>query len=178
MITFCIDPGSDSGIAAFVNTQLLAARLFDGGEPDSAGLFVARLYLEGDERFREESVEVLVEVPRYYPGRSQVDANDLIHLACKAGRAAQAAKMLALSNTPATVAYVAPSDWKAQTDPDIMCERVLAKLDDAERAVVEKVFAAHGKKGMPKSLRHNVLDAIGIGLWRVGRMRSGGAGRT
>jgi hypothetical protein len=175
MITICIDPGTghNCGGAVFRGTRLVLARLLDGARPDMAEVALTAT----DDYELSRAVElvsrvVVLEVPRVYPhSRAKADPNDLIKLAVAGARIAQ------VIAGHGNVLCIAPSDWKAQTDPDIMCERVLAKLDDAERGIVEAVFAAHGKKGMPKSLRHNVLDAIGIGLWRTGRMRPGGAGR-
>lgn len=54
-----------------------------------------------------------------------------------------------------------PRDWKGQTDPDLCCRNVEKELSRAgELARVEEC---------PESYRHNVLDAIGIGLKYAGR---------
>lgn len=181
MITFCIDAGTrkNCGLALFQDTRLASAWLIDGAAPSS----VRMVAFDVLQAHRVEVCQVVLEVPRVYPGRrAQGDPNDLIKLAVAGARVAQVIADAAfmrdgLERHAGSVACIAPSSWKAQTSPDIMCERVLARLDDAERVVVEQVFATYSKKGMPKSLRHNVVDAIGIGLWKTSRMQAGGAGR-
>ena len=53
----------------------------------------------------------------------------------------------------------------------------LMKLSAAVGAIVAKVSVNESEKEIldsclcPKSLHHNVVDAVGIGLWHVGRMK-------
>jgi len=58
--------------------------------------------------------------------------------------------------------YYAPSDWKGAVPKEIHQPRILAALDDEEKAMVERV--------KPAKLRHNAIDAVGIGLYALGRM--------
>ncbi len=51
-------------------------------------------------------------------------------------------------------------DWKGQTPKAVSKDRILSLLDDAERSVIPNYV---------KSLMHNVIDAIGIGLWELKR---------
>lgn len=60
--------------------------------------------------------------------------------------------------------WVTPSQWKGFVIKSIHQPRILAKLSDEERAVLA------GCK-CPPSLLHNVVDAIGIGLYCLGRMK-------
>jgi hypothetical protein len=57
---------------------------------------------------------------------------------------------------------VAPSAWKAQIPKSVHKSRILGNLDPGEfRAIVSPAD-------------HNTLDAIGIGLWALGRSGRGG----
>ncbi len=59
--------------------------------------------------------------------------------------------------------WVTPSEWKGHVPKDIHQPRILKALDARERALVLFVN--------PPSLRHNAIDAIGIGLFALGRLR-------
>ncbi len=96
---------------------------------------------------------LILEVPRVYQGNKQKgDPNDLVSLGVVVGL------IVGVFGKPAKTVF--PYEWKRQL-PDAVCAaRVMSRLDDAERAVIE----------LPgKSLAHNVLDATGIGLHGVGR---------
>lgn len=70
----------------------------------------------------------------------------------------------------AAVAYpglphpVQPRTWKGSTPKAIHQPRIVKALTPAERGVMDRDLA-----DVRPSLRHNAVDAIGIGLWRVGR---------
>lgn len=96
---------------------------------------------------------LILEVPRVYQGSKQKgDPNDLVSLGVVVGL------IVGVFGKPAKTVF--PYEWKRQL-PDAVCAaRVMSRLDDAERAVIE----------LPgKSLAHNVLDATGVGLHGVGR---------
>lgn len=97
---------------------------------------------------------VVVELPRIYPYERRINVNDLIDLAAVAGACAAVGP----------VQFVWPATWKGQVPKDISHQRIQKALTATERDVVERDLAQ-----VPKSLRHNVLDAIGIGQWRRGR---------
>jgi hypothetical protein len=159
VIVVAIDPGRDAGLAVLVDGRLVAARLLDGRAPD-AGLDDLGL-LAGE-------VEVLVELPTYYPhGRSPAPANDLIRLAYRAGRLAQAV-LAALGPRTVKVVEIAPATWKAQVPVEVLETRILGRLEPDERALALEAA------GRQQSKTHNVLDAVGMGLHRVGRMGRGG----
>lgn len=103
------------------------------------------------------AAQVVCELPRIYPtGKGKGNPNDLISVALSAGR------LCALY--PGTQ-YVFPHSWKAQVDGDIMCQRILCFLSKPEATRFQV---------LPKSKEHNMIDAIGIGLWHLGRMGRGG----
>ncbi len=102
-----------------------------------------------------KNVHTVVERPQVYrhgPG----DPNDLISLALVAGAWGGSADRTGL------IEFVLPRQWKGNVPKDIHQPKILASLDPDERQLVEGI--------RPKSLRHNVIDAVGIGLWKLGRI--------
>ena len=101
-------------------------------------------------------LEVVVELPRIYPYDKKRQPNDLIDLAFVAG-------MCGLLGDSVTA--VVPTTWKGQTPKPIHHRRIMEQLTMEELLVVKACIA-----NIPKSLRHNVIDAIGIGLYyRTGK---------
>ncbi len=157
MILVAIDPGRDAGVALFVGGRLVGARLVNGLRP-SPGLVGLGL-LSGD-------AEIAVEIPVLYPGgRSRAPGGDLITLAYRAGRLVEAVDA-ALGPRNVKVVELAPAAWKAQVPPTLLEARIRERLDADELALVEGVTS-------PTRL-HNVLDAVGLGLFRLKRMGRGG----
>lgn len=104
--------------------------------------------------------ELVVEFPRVYPGgRGKGDPNDLLQLAAVVGA-------LALEFRGALVTIVRPSEWKGNTPKHVTENRVRRALSPEEMARV---------KWPAPSLRHNVVDGIAIGLWKLKAQRSGSA---
>jgi hypothetical protein len=102
----------------------------------------------------ESAGRIAIELPQVYP-RQQVPPNDLIALAFLAGRYAGRAR--------GAVSTVLPHQWKGNMPKDVCAARVRARLSPEERAVVDAC-------DVPDKQRHNVLDAIGIGLFALGRL--------
>ena len=99
---------------------------------------------------------VVIEKPQIYQQKHWVgDPNDLIDVAIAGGVAANAI------DCPSTE-FILPREWKGQTPKDISNKRTLKQLTDIERQIFDSI-AIRG------SLRHNVIDAIGIGVWRLKR---------
>lgn len=143
----CIDPGERCGWAWF--TGALAGcglwRLGGSFVPASDGPFV-------------------IEDQVIYP-KSKVNPNDIVKLAQTAGRAGA---LLCEHNYPLAwdeLEWVEPRTWKGTLTKDTMAVRILETLNVSERQVY---FAAADK--LPEGVRHNVIDAIGIGLWKLGRL--------
>lgn len=102
----------------------------------------------------------LIELPQVYgrAGRGgKGDPNDLIDVAVTVGRIAQAI------GPHLTAELVRPRVWKGNVPADVMLARIEKRLDVSELHVVDRA-------PMPKSLKHNVVDAIGLGLWALGRL--------
>ncbi len=112
-----------------------------------------------ERRDLHEAVHAICEYPIKYE-KDKVDPNDLIAVAAVAGMA------VAYANT---MQYVLPGDWKGQTPkpkkksdgPYIIAERVKRTLSREELSLVD-----------PDS-PFDVWDALGIGLWKLGRKYKG-----
>lgn len=142
-----IDPGNKTGIAIFRNQKLLGADVEEGD--------LARGILHGH---NFGGCLVVIEFPRWYPHTHKVDWNDLIDLAGVAGRLRGY-----YERQNAKVEYVRPRTWKGTVRKDVHNKRVLAALTDEERALLPK-------RPRTKDYDHNLVDAVGIGLWKLGRM--------
>ena len=101
---------------------------------------------------------VLIELPRIHvvTRGGKADPADIIRLATLVGAFAQYWTMQG-----SVVRLIEPAQWKGQTPKDITLSRCRAALEPDELQRVELPRAA--------SKAHNVWDAIGIGLWSVGR---------
>ena len=145
-----IDPGAESGWAIFDSCRRLAScGLYDGDR------HVTRPVVDPGSR-------ALIESPRLRP-RGEKNPNAILTLARNAGEWGGRYEHC-------EVEYLAPNDWKGSLRKETSHARVWAKLDEKERGVVDAYFrGAPGRNGLAPSLRHNVLDAIGLGLHGVGR---------
>lgn len=101
---------------------------------------------------------VLVEVPRVYPDQhKKVDPEDLISLSLVAGA------FLVLGDKSK---MVRPSEWKGQM-PKEVCQRRIEKILTLEELRISQWVVGQ----FPPDLQHNLWDAIGIGLYGVGRFK-------
>lgn len=142
-----IDPGADSGWAIFFGGMLVSCGL--GQEPNPAPKTGFPL--------------VVIEHPVIYPGGKTRNPNDVLKCAVSAGEWAGRYR-----RDGGEIRYVLPRDWKGTIDGDTCNRRAIEKLEDHERQVFEDALRTQrfGKK------KHNVLDAIGLGLFAIGRFKS------
>ncbi len=103
---------------------------------------------------RHWCTKLVVEWPQIYAreeGKSKGNPNLLTPLAgvCSA--------LGALFSEVTVLTPVMPADWKRQMTKPVVIERVKARLSDAER------------HNIPPRLAHDGYEAIGIGLWALGR---------
>lgn len=120
----------------------------------------------GDPRSCEQHVamhvhDVWIESPFIYP-HAKARPADILKLAREAGEWGGRYEVSAV----ATIHYVLPAEWKGQVPKEIHHARVWDALDAAERAIVDKAV-----RGLAPSKRHNVLDAVGMGVWVRSRTR-------
>ena len=104
------------------------------------------------------------EVPQVYRvGASKGDPDDLIQLAGVVG-------VFSALFTATTYTGVKPREWKGQVPKDVHHARLVKTLTPEELAMVEAAA--------PPSLRHNVLDAVGIGRYWFKTHRRGATRET
>ncbi len=141
----CIDPGVKAcGFAVFRDGVLRSAR-----------------YLNIDAVPWENWMdELVIEMPRIYPGSGQQkgDLNDLLDLAAVVGYCEGLHQGEEGAWGPRSRVF--PAQWKGQVPKKIMTARILSKLSEIELGRIERVGAKD----------HNTLDAVGIGLWKLGRL--------
>jgi len=110
------------------------------------------------EAFLEHTL-IVVEYPEQY-SHTPAPRSSVQGLACTGGGIVSM-----LKRDSNKVEFVLPKTWKGQVPKDIMLNRIVAKLSDTEKQILES-------KNYIKSKKHNVIDAIGLGLFKLNRLRS------
>lgn len=137
-----IDPGKTTGWAFFCQKKLVKCGVTKGSPPALPALGLT-------------TFEAIIEKPQTYP-MSPVDSNDLITLGILVGEWKEY-----LYRHGAKVELVLPTTWKGAVPKPIHGKRVLASLLKEEKAVLPKA----------KKHDHNMIDAVGLGLWKLERTR-------
>lgn len=106
----------------------------------------------GDLALDYQGTNVVIEEPTIYP-HSKARPADVMALQLKVGELKGR-----FEAAGCRVELVQPRTWKRQVPKPIHHIRIRKALTDAERALVE------GQRG-------DVLDAVGLGLWKLGRMK-------
>lgn len=152
------DPGGHAGFAVFVKGRLVKC-----GHGKHHKFLAAPVW-----KYSKGGV-FIVERPKSYPGKkSKQDPNALMQTDFRAGEITQLYRMSGYS----LEVVCPPNEWKGTIGKPEKGEqyeierRVLDRLDDEERALLYQSSSA--KSG---SLDDNMIDAIGIGLWRLRRWR-------
>lgn len=149
-----LDPGKRaSGYAIWVDRELAAC-----GLAKQAGdlLYHWASYPDRACFGRSWPGAAIMEMPKIYDRRRwKGNPNDLIPIS-----AAGALMLGALR--PNVFAVVIPEDWKGQVPKEVQNNRDRKALSAAELAVLDSAPVAASKL-------HNVIDAIGIGLWALKR---------
>jgi hypothetical protein len=138
-----IDPGEKTGWAYFEDYVLQGCGLI------TLAKWVATF---GTWLDQTASFHVIVEEPTIYP-HSKARPADIMALQLKVGELKGR-----FEAAGCVVELVQPRTWKRQVPKSIHNDRTLKALTDDERRLAE------GK-------RHDVLDAIGLGLWKLKRMK-------
>lgn len=176
-----VDPGADTGWAlfdpeaeAFVVPKGLAtapsAPKRGHGALVACGVRARSKPLPRPTASQDEAiVEVFGERPKIYP-HSKIPTSDIITLAIRAGAAIGPYQYPADPAVPAAkVTYYEPWEWKGSVAKNVHHQRLWGHLGPHEKELVAKTA-----EGMAPSKRHNMMDAIGIGLFALGRTRCGG----
>lgn len=149
-----IDPGKNTGIAAFNTGGDLIYCCLVKYQKEFGYFSYIRQILWAMEYFTP--LQVAIERPQIYPQRQQKgDPNDLIDVAILAGICIGAAQ-------DCSIDLVKPHAWKGSRPKTVDVNYTKSLLSPVEKRILEKCDCI-------KSELHNVIDAIGIGLWKLGR---------
>ena len=105
---------------------------------------------------------MLVEKPQIYEG-APVNTDDLIELSAALG--ASVAGLYSRLPITKYVTYL-PRQWKGQVPKPIHHARIEKRLTTKEYAAMLESTA-----GVPENLLHNALDAVGLGMYYLKRMK-------
>lgn len=136
-----IDPGNHTGWARFDSALLVAC-----------GLTTPAQWLELVLVMTADRPAILIEEPTLYP-HSKARPADVMALQLKVGELKGRFEMAGCK-----VELVQPRVWKHQIPKHVHNARTLKHLSNSERALAE-------------GQRHDVLDAVGLGLWKLGRLK-------
>jgi hypothetical protein len=101
---------------------------------------------------------ISVEYPEQYD-RTPAPRSSVQGLACTGGG------IVSMLKRPSnSVKFVLPKTWKKQVPKEIMLQRIESKLDENEKKLLDDQKFAKYK-------RHNVVDAIGLGLYELDRLK-------
>lgn len=158
-----IDPGTRDVAVAFCDQRgiLVSCHLLRSNHRTLADrtLHIASQFLD---MAPQEYLTGIVEKPMIYPQGTRhrdkskrVDPNDIVDLSSVAGA------MLVLCDKSS---YVKPQEWKGQMPKDVCHKRIKKILSKEETETLNYYLSL-----VPSSLRHNVLDSVGIALHGVKR---------
>lgn len=170
-----IDPGVHSMAIAVFNDNKVLVDAWNEESAMFAGSFCGALFDEVLQRWGSPSVRLINRLQSHvrlernrvvgerqvvYPGAKglKTNPNDLLDLAMCAGAFYGALCV----DMAASLQLVEPAEWKAQVPKDITRKRIEGFLTTSEKVNI--------KKG---GEMHNVYDAIGIGLFALGRAKKG-----
>lgn len=158
-----IDPGKEYvGVCWFTAGVLVEGTLLAGHPQDVAQALRVLATKHGVKR--PDQMEVVAERPLHRGPRERSNFNeDIVPLI-------EMSLYLCGVFSPAHYVAVNPVLWKGTIDPDMCLQRAFNTLDVKE----QRALPVHRpkKKGW-QAIDHNVLDACGIGLWRLKRMHAG-----
>lgn len=166
-----VDPGvRGCGVAIFKNQHLHHASYVRN--PASAterclpilwNEMAWRMKMFREEWLQTDDFALIVELPQVYR-KSKGDPNDLLSLAAIVGA-------LTVSMSPSFAEAYRPARWKGQVPKDIMIRRIKELIKPEEWEVIRLPEWTHKlKQDKEHRLAHNVYDAIGIGMYHVGRL--------
>jgi hypothetical protein len=163
-----VDPGRTTGLAEVWRVgetwRLTAFGSIDLSKSDGLGL-LPRVFHAGE---GGEAAEVVVEVPRWRRYGNPGDPNDLLKLAKRAGMVIEYYR-----GGASGIVEVFPEDWKGGVAKRVHHERLMAALTSEELHLLT-AGSKRVSKANPHGVDNNELDAVGIALWRCGRLPRGG----
>jgi len=161
VILVSIDPGVKvAGAAVFMDGKLTRA-CFVRAETRGHAYQIAT-----DLRAATGEADVVaVETPQQYPG-SPVPRHAVQSLE---GVVGAVSAVYAPPGSGVRVVRYLPRAWKGQAPKEIMFRRILLRLTDEEAKRVPDLILSLDKKG---SVYHHAIDAVGIGLHHLGRLKA------
>lgn len=167
-----VDPGRNQGVAVFhrppparhMGFSLVAAELVEGQSREVNDLInelreKTRLYLQGVFQTNPGvgyPVAAITEYMEWRPDDARSVAEDLIQVSTGAA--------VVVSAISGNLWFIPPPDWKGTVPKDICNTRVLSLLSPGERKRIPS---------LPEKKLHNVIDAVGIGMFFTRRMERG-----
>lgn len=168
MITLGVDVGKhEIGVGLMREKTLIAGALLRRGHevgPDRLSVrvldwLIVKLTAQGFLALGSAPLRVVIEYPQAYrPGQQEGRQQDVVDLALVSGAVAG---LIRSRFDSAVIEIILPRVWKKTIDGDAMTDRIERRLTPAEAAALEPCIA---------SLRHNMIDGVGIALWAVGRL--------
>ncbi len=160
----CVDPGlRGCGVAVFHEGEVERAAYIKNPvlSGEGFGAYTAMANEVSNYLTGRSYDKLVIEHPRVYPGAAQQkgDLNDLLSVV--AVGSAIAAVSVASPDYYGDIETLYPSDWKGNTPKEVMTDRIRRNLASGEVSAIEPCAA---------SLKHNVYDAIGIGLFKLKRI--------
>lgn len=160
---FAIDPGvHHCGVAYYAKGVLKAAALVKKTNPNSVGyegaLDLAAATSTWARKLSHRAELVIVERMRVYPGARAENPNDLLDVCAAASSIAS----ILVQSQACRIESLFAFTWKGNVPKKIMTNRI------KERLTTDEMLAVDLSCG--RTLAHNVFDAIGIGLWKAGRL--------
>lgn len=180
MLLTSIDPGKKTGgIAFFYNGKLVSADVISVGkltsrEEDYAKLFAQDVVHKLTVQCRALALpfgcpvdlvceDQVVRTAAIVRGSHRANPQDLLWLSKTVG-----ACEMALANYPCH--RVVPETWKGTIDADILLKRLRdGRLFPEEEIIWDSLVVRYGKTSA-----HHAQDAVGIGLFQLGRIKRGG----
>lgn len=146
-----IDPGTkEIGWATWHSGRLAGCGLLKFNDLS----ILRRMVADQFSSLRPEHREVIVEEPKVYL-RGKADPEDILQLAKVAG---------AVGSVSSYTTFVKPGTWKGQVPKTIHHNRIQKLLCYDEMERVDYCMSA-----VPAAKKHNVWDAIGLGLYHLQR---------
>lgn len=167
--TLAIDPGKSMGWALFSGAALVRCGAFDGDYDAGMRTFGESSGLPPGFSYTDR---IVCERPQYYPptrGAKRVDPNDLITLALRAGAVVGSVRRL---YPCVEVRWVLPATWKGSVPKPIHQRRIWEALTPAEQASARPAPAGPVAARRESPGWTDTLDAIGLGLYDLGRLRA------
>jgi len=151
MYTLAIDPGNCTGWALASGDTILNAGVCDPSDINDRPV----CWKKGPITWR-----MIIEMPQITP--TTPNPASILKLCVSLGRMVEWFQRERPQSGP--VSYVYPVTWKGNVPKDVHHARIVAALCPGEREKVKTCGAF-----IPHAKRHNMLDAVGLCLYAVGR---------